>query len=222
MERVPVLIVGGGPVGLGTALELARYGVRSLLVERHETTTRHPKTRNLNTRTMEIVRGWGPTVYEAIVGVNLPAGWTEQIVYTRTLAGEELGRMPTKGFAGPGPAVSREVPILSSQDIFEPILRRGAEATGLAELRFGHEASAVERGTLPGDDRVVVSVTERATGRQYRIEADYLVAADGASSPIRAQLGIEMEGLRGIGHFVNVYYRADLDRWVAHRPAILY
>ncbi len=222
MERVPVLIVGGGPVGLATALELARHGVRSLLVERHDTTTRHPKTRNLNTRTMEIVRGWGPTVYDAIVGVNLPPGWTDQIIYTRTLAGEELGRMPTKGFAGPGPDVSREVPVLSSQDIFEPILRRAAEATGLAELRFGHEASGVERGTLAGDDRVVVSITERATGRRYRVEAKYLVAADGAASPIRAELGIEMEGLHSIGHFVNVYYRADLDRWVTHRPAILY
>jgi hypothetical protein len=75
---------------------------------------------------------------------------------------------------------------------------------------------------LPGDDRAVVSITERATGRSYRVEADYLVAADGASSPIRAQLGVEMEGLRAFGHFVNVYYRADLDPWVAHRPAILY
>jgi 2-polyprenyl-6-methoxyphenol hydroxylase-like FAD-dependent oxidoreductase len=111
MERTPVLIVGGGPVGLATALELARHGVRSLLVERHDTTTQHPKTRNVNTRTMEIARGWGRSVYDAIVAVNLPPGWTEQIVYTRTLAGEELGRMPTKGFTGPGPAVSPEVPV---------------------------------------------------------------------------------------------------------------
>lgn len=85
MEHTAVLIVGGGPVGLATALELARHGVRALLVERHDTTTRHPKTRNLNTRTMEIVHGWGPAVYDEIVGVNLPPGWTDQIVYTRTL-----------------------------------------------------------------------------------------------------------------------------------------
>jgi 2-polyprenyl-6-methoxyphenol hydroxylase-like FAD-dependent oxidoreductase len=204
------------------ALELARCGVRSLLVERHDTTTRHPKARNLNTRTLEVARGWGPAVHDALVGVNLPPGWTEQIIYTRTLAGEELGRMPTAGFSGPGPAVSPDVPILSSQDVFEPILRRGAEATGLAELRFGHEAGRVERGAAAGDDRAVVAITERATNRIYRVEAEYVVAADGASSPIRAQIGIEMAGPSGIGHFVNVYFRADLDRWVAHRPAILY
>jgi len=39
MERVPILIVGGGPVGLAAALELARHGVRSLLLERHNSTT---------------------------------------------------------------------------------------------------------------------------------------------------------------------------------------
>jgi 2-polyprenyl-6-methoxyphenol hydroxylase-like FAD-dependent oxidoreductase len=222
MEHVPVLIVGGGPVGLAMALELARCGVRSLLVERHDTTTRHPKARNLNTRTMEVARGWGPAVHDALVGVNLPPGWTGQIIYTRTLAGEELGRMPTSGFSGPGPVVSPDVPILSSQDVFEPILRRGAEATGLAELRFGHAAGRVERGAADGDDRVITVITERATNRTYRVEAEYLAAADGASSPIRTQLGITMEGPSGIGHFVNVYYRADLERWVAHRPAILY
>src|SRR5574341_897664 len=162
MERVPVLIVGGGPVGLATALELARHDVRSLLVERHATTTQHPKARNLNTRTMEIARGWPRSVHEALVAVNLPPGWTDQIVYTRTLAGQELGRMPTKGFASSGPNVSPEVPVLSSQDVFEPILRRGAEATGLAELRFGHEAGHIERGAAQDDDRVVISITERS------------------------------------------------------------
>jgi hypothetical protein len=109
-----------------------------------------------------------------------------------------------------------------TQKLFDPILRRAAEATGMADVRFGHEAGDIERGMLPGDERAVVSITERATGRRYRVEADYLVAADGASSPVRAQLGIEMEGLKSFGHFVNVYYRANLDPWVAHRPAILY
>jgi 2-polyprenyl-6-methoxyphenol hydroxylase-like FAD-dependent oxidoreductase len=222
VERVPVVIVGGGPVGLAASLELSRYGVGSLLLERHESTTWHPKARNLNTRTMEIARGWGNTVHDELVSVNLPAGWTSQIIYTLTLAGEELGRMPTAGFSGRGPSVSPEIPLLSSQDIFEPIMRRGAEATGVAELRFGHEAGRIAQGASLDDDRVVVEVTERASGRTYEVEAEYVIAADGAESAIRRQLGIELEGPQGLGHFVNVYFYADLDPWVAQRPAILY
>ena len=222
METVPIVIVGGGPVGLAAALEFARYGVRSLLLERHHSTTWHPKARNLNTRTMEIARGWGRAVHDELTAVNLPPGWTSQIIYARTLAGEELGRMPTRGFAGFGRKVSPEIPLLSSQDVFEPILRRGAEATGLAELRFGHEAVQVDAGMSTGDDRVVVTVRELPSERRYQVEAEYLIAADGAASSIRSQMGIELDGPKGIGHFVNVYFKADLDPLVAHRPAILY
>jgi 2-polyprenyl-6-methoxyphenol hydroxylase-like FAD-dependent oxidoreductase len=221
MERVPVVIVGGGPVGLAAALELARYGVGSVLVERHEDTTWHPKARNLNTRTMEIARGWGAAVHDGLVSVNLPPGWTSQIIYTRTLAGAELGRMRTAGFSGRGPDVSPEIPLLSSQDIFEPIMRRGAEETGLADLRFGHEAGRIKRGSAD-DDRVVIEVTERLSVRRYEVEAEYLIAADGADSAIRQQLGAKLIGPQGLGHFVNVYFFADLDPWVAERPAILY
>ena len=126
--------------------------------------------------------------------------------------------MPTAGFTGPGADVSPDVPLLSSQDVFEPIFRCGAEATGLSELRFGHEVVRVDAH----DDRVVVDVHEPASGRRYRAEAEYLLAADGAASGIREQLAIALDGPRGLGHFVNVYFRADLDRWVAARPALLF
>lgn len=222
MEQVPVLIVGGGPVGLVSALELARHGVESLVLERNDTTTWHPKARNLNTRTMEISRGWGKAAHEALLAVNLPRPWTAQMIYTRTLAGEELGRMPTTGFYGPGPDVSPEAPVLSSQDVFEPIWRKAVEDTGLATVRFGHEVVRVERGAGPGDDHALAAVRERATGREYRVRAEYLVAADGARSGIRRQLGIELEGRLGLRHFVNVYFRADLGRWVDFRPALLF
>lgn len=56
---VPVLIVGGGPVGLSAFLLLSRHGVRSLLVEWHPGTSLHPKARGLNVRTLELFLVWG-------------------------------------------------------------------------------------------------------------------------------------------------------------------
>ena len=70
--ETPVLIVGAGPVGLSAAILLARLGVRSLLVERHPSTTDHPKSRAVLTRTMEVLRPWG--VEEAFRAQALPSG----------------------------------------------------------------------------------------------------------------------------------------------------
>src|SRR6058998_1780874 len=119
MERVPILIVGGGPVGLAAALELARHGVRSLLLERHNSTTWHPKTRNLNTRTMEIARGWGRAVYERLRGIDMPDVWKSPIRFLRSVVGEEVGQIDSRGFVGPGPDVSPALPVMSSQDLME-------------------------------------------------------------------------------------------------------
>jgi 2-polyprenyl-6-methoxyphenol hydroxylase-like FAD-dependent oxidoreductase len=60
MQRnVPVVIVGGGPVGLSMAILLQRFGIDFVLLERNPTTTDHPKARGTYTRTMEIFRQWG-------------------------------------------------------------------------------------------------------------------------------------------------------------------
>ena len=88
--RIPVLIAGGGPVGLTASLLLSRLGVRSLLVERHPGTAIHPKARGINARTMEIFRQQG--VEADIRKAGLPPTRTGLIVWTRTLAGEEIER----------------------------------------------------------------------------------------------------------------------------------
>ena len=57
--EVPVLVIGAGPAGLVTAIGLARHGVRSLVVERHPSTSIFPRATGVSTRSMEIFRGWG-------------------------------------------------------------------------------------------------------------------------------------------------------------------
>jgi putative polyketide hydroxylase len=216
--RTPVAICGGGPVGLATAIELARFGLASTVFERHATTAQHPKARNINTRTMEIMRNWGSPTIEAMRALNLPSDWTKQIVYTRSLAGEEFGIMASPGFHGAGPTISPERPILTSQDRFEPVFLEAAAATGLVKVMFSSQVEAVR----DLGDRVQIDILDRQRDEHSTVEAAYLVAADGASGTIRESLGVAMEGRTARAHNINVYFTADLQPWVRHRPAVMY
>ena len=90
MKEVPVLIAGGGPVGLTASLMLSRLGIRSLLVERHPGTAIHPKARGINARTMEIFHQQG--IEDDVRAAGLPPDKVGFIVWTKTLAGEEIER----------------------------------------------------------------------------------------------------------------------------------
>ena len=85
MLEVPVLIVGGGPVGLTASLLLSQHGVASLLVERHPGTAVHPKARGINARTMELYEQAG--IAPAIRAAGLPPDRARFIIWARTLAG---------------------------------------------------------------------------------------------------------------------------------------
>src|SRR4029450_10545160 len=153
-----VLILGGGPVGLGAALELARCGVRSVLIEKHDSTSWHPKTRRCNARTMESARGWGPAVYKRLRSIDTPPGWKSPIRFLRTALGEQFGLIESKGFEGPGPDVSPAWPVMSSQELIEAILLDGVRASGMVDVRFATEATKLLQGARPADESAVLEV----------------------------------------------------------------
>ncbi len=216
-----VLIVGAGPVGLGAALELARCGVRSVLIERHDATSFHPKTRNFNTRTMEIARGWGRAAYQRLRSIDTPPGWKSPIRFLRTATGEQFGVIESKGFEGPGPDVSPAQPVMSSQELIEAILLDAVRATGMSDVRFATEATKLLKGGSAGDERVALEVRSRASGAAETLTGPALVAADGAASLIRGELGIELEGSKELLHLVNCYFRADIESHLGERRGVL-
>ncbi len=216
MTDVPVLIVGGGPVGLSASLFLSRQGIRSLLVERHPGTSILPKARGINARTMEIYRQFG--VEQAIRDAGLAPQHTGFIVWTESLAGKEVERRVPGRMSAANRAATAVPNCLCAQDDLEPVLRRFAEAERLAELRFNTELVEVSQDA----GAVTTVLADRVTGTETLVRAQYLIAADGAQSRVRRKLGVRMIGHERVYDSVNILFNADLRPWTADRPAALY
>ncbi|MFI5782588.1 cytochrome P450 [Nocardia sp. NPDC051570] len=210
--HVPVLIVGGGLTGLSAALCLARLDVGFLLVDRHSTTSSHPKARALNPRTTEVLGALG--LAEALTANRSPIAENNQLVHVHSLAGEERIRLPR--------APHDEVSFVSShgwslidQNRLEPLLlEQLSEDAG--EIRFGTECVSLSQQ----DDCVRVRLRDRATGTEQEVTADYVIAADGGRSPLRDELGIGVEGPGRLSSMVSYFFRADLKPYLRGRRII--
>ena len=211
MRDCPVLIVGGGPVGLTASILLSRLGVPSRLVERHPSTSIHPKARGINIRTMEIFRQCG--VEDAVRAAGLAQDRVRFIIWAESLAGLELERRTPARMRTDVARISPLTAALCAQDDLEPVLRRHAEALAPGTLHFGAELS----GLAEDGDGIVATI---ADGRRMR--ARWLIAADGARGRVRDLLGIALTGRPFLYRSINVLLRADLTPWTADRPAALY
>lgn len=213
----PVLIVGGGPVGLMTGILLARQGIASTIVERRDRPAFAPKAHALNPRSLEICRAAGIDL-DAIYARQTPPGEGATVRFVTRLRGEELGALP---YERQDDAVRKltPTPLLNiAQPDFETVLRDGVTRSPLVELRTGEEW----RASVEDEGGVVSTIRERRAERDYEVTSEYLVACDGAGSPVRQSLGIAMEGDPAVRHNVNIHFAADLRPLVKDRPAILY
>ncbi|MEU8707875.1 FAD-dependent monooxygenase [Streptomyces sp. NPDC048565] len=200
--RVPVLIVGGSLVGLSTSLFLSRLGVRHLLVEKHGSTSTHPRGRGNNVRTMEVFRTAGAE--QLIRDAASVLADNHGILQAGSLTGDDQEWLFKE--IDPGGGIARFSPsgwCLCSQNDLEPVLVSHARAQG-GELRFSTELLTFEQDA----DGVTAVVKDRETGEHTTVRADYLVAADGPRSPVREQLGIGQTGPGDLFHNVSVTFRS--------------
>ncbi len=212
--QVPVLIVGGALVGLSMSLFLAWQGVPSLLVERHPEPARLPRARGYNARTMELFRILG--LEETIRAAQAPFAENRGIVRVESLAGRELAHLD-EGGQGDFSAFTPTTGCIIGQDRLEPILLDAAKKMGNT-IHFHTEMISFEQD----EAGISAVIRERQAGREQRVQARYLIAADGSHSRIRDALGIGTRGRGTIAYSTDVAFAADLCEVLRGRRYYLY
>jgi 2-polyprenyl-6-methoxyphenol hydroxylase-like FAD-dependent oxidoreductase len=202
-RHVPVLIVGGGPVGLALAGDLGWRGICCELVEQTDGAITTPKMNEVNTRTMEFCRRWG--IADRVLNCPFPGDWPLDVVFVTSLAGYELGRIRRPSRAAQIPqSHSRERLQACSQMWFDPILRDFAQSFPTVRLRYRTRLESFE----DLGDRIAAELLDVDSGASERVTADYLVACDGANSRVRDTLGIGLTGQGLLGQPLSLFFRA--------------
>ena len=180
-----------------------------------------PRAHITNQRTIEVLRDLG--VEEEATQAATPWELMGDTLFTTSLAGEEIARLRTWGtgderhgdyLQGSPCPHARHPPALHGAG---PGGRRRRPRRG---VRFNTEYLAPRRRTTTASPS---TVRDRLTGAaSTRIRARYLVGADGARSQVVEELGLPLEGELARAGTVYILFHADLSRYVAHRPSILY
>lgn len=210
----PVLIVGGGPIGLALAGELGWRGVACTLIEQGDGSISQPKMDFVGVRTMEFCRRWGIVSWVHEAGYN--RAYPQDCAWVSSLTGYEFGREPF-------PAPKDEKPLPQSpysrgercpQQFFDPVLRRFAAQFPHVSLRYNTALASFEE---QGD-----GVTARLDDGTA-IRAAYLVGCDGGASTVREALDIPMSGSPVLTYTTNVIFRCPgLEKLHDKKPGYRY
>jgi 3-(3-hydroxy-phenyl)propionate hydroxylase len=207
--RHPVVIVGGGPVGMTLALDLCQRGTSVLVLDDHDGVGLGSRAICFARRTLEIADrlGFGAALLEK--GVR----WEVGKVFYGANKVFEFNLSPEAGFKAPA-FINLQQPYFEKFAV-EQIRKEQAEGAPI-EIRGCNEVVSVEdRGDF-------VRLRVDTPDGEYELEADFLIACDGARSPVREMLGLSFDGRVFEDNFLiaDVKMKADFppERWFWFEP----
>jgi 2-polyprenyl-6-methoxyphenol hydroxylase-like FAD-dependent oxidoreductase len=214
-----VLVIGAGPVGLATAIELGLRGIAVTLVEQRSRTGAQPRAKTTNVRSMQHLRRWG--IADALrAAAPLPYDYPTDIVFTTTLFGRTLAVIEN-AFEGAKrrdprfPEAAQWVPQYTVEKVLHGRLAQLSSVTLLS--------GTVLESLVQSPAGVSATVRDLASGAPRTIRAQYLVGADGARSVVRGIIGAKMNGDHAFAYNYNLILRIpELEKNPPARRAIMY
>ena len=206
-NEAPVLIAGGGLVGLSAATFLAHQGVSSVTIERLRESSPLPRAAFFHMRTLEMFRSVGieSRVRERSARDFVPEG---AIVAMDCLAGRKLADIIGNLNEGVE-AVSPCRRLFLNQPSLEPILRDRAREAGATVIQGAQIVDLRQ-----DESGVSVTVEDVDGGNARELRGKYLIAADGGHSRVRERLGIGYEGRGAFSNSITIYFTANLSPWI--------
>lgn len=198
-KKTQVIIVGAGPIGLASAVLLQQYGIAAIVLEKHPGVSFHPKARYISCRSMELFRKLG--IEEQVKKYNLPEhqnwfGWFSQLMgkrYARVLKKTDyLSMSPTDEGSGAQPDLEKA--------LLDQFTKKGGQ------ICFEHEVKAIAQS----ESMTQITALDKMTQKEVTFQAEYLLAADGASFFVRDALKIPMIGPGELNTVVSIYCEIDL------------
>ena len=203
-----VLIIGGGPSGMLSAIYLNRLGISSIVLERQNEISEHPKAHELSARSIEILIQLGFT-FEELKKEASDYEAASRILFGHTVHSEigEINLLEGGNDEKYKAHLAQPEPYLNlSQTALEKIMRQKLQSCQGVKLLVGHQWESMEEQAGGLSSRVL----NRDNNQYFDIQSQYLICADGAGSRSRKSLGIDMIGKDKIDDFISVYFEANL------------